>query len=147
VDRFNFFGSLHPPIFYINGKIRTQQGAQAAVDASAATMGGHAAGRGHIGMHLRIRLHYFRGVIALGIGTLRHDKDILGAKLNTVAASLASFLYDVDDAVRYEDPVSVQGLSPIGHNPSLRASVKQLSDSVRQHTTLRNLCRTEPVPR
>jgi hypothetical protein len=49
---------------------------------------------------------------------LRYDKHILGAELNAETASFASFLNDVDDAVRHLDAVPIKRLSPINHGSS-----------------------------
>jgi hypothetical protein len=88
------FATLH-----IDGKIRAEQRAQATVDA--------------------VRpIGEFRGMIAPGVGAFGHDEDALRAEFDTEAASFASLLDNMDDAVGYLDAVSIQGLSPMCHGSS-----------------------------
>jgi hypothetical protein len=56
-------------------------------------------------------------MVALRVGALGHDEYHLGAEFNAKAASFASFLDDVNDTVWYLDAVSIQGLSPVCHDP------------------------------
>jgi hypothetical protein len=99
VDRFHSIGRVHPAILDENGKVGAEQSAQPAVDA-----------QGIVGEH--------GGMVAFGVGVLRHDQSALGAELDTKAASLAPFFDDVNDAVGYLDAVSIQRLSPECHGPS-----------------------------
>ena len=57
-------------------------------------------------------------MVALCVGALGHDKHMLGAELDAVAASFAPLFDDVHDAVRYLDAISIKGLSPISHGSS-----------------------------
>jgi hypothetical protein len=88
VDRLYLVRNLQSTILDIDGKIRAEQSAQAAVDAVGA--GGK-----------------FRGVIALGIRALGHDKHALGTEFDTEAASFAPFLDDLNDAMGHPDAVSI----------------------------------------
>jgi hypothetical protein len=83
----------------INGKVGTEQGTQSTVDT-------------------RRIVKDFRGMVAFRVGVLGHDERALGAELDAKAASFTPFLDDVNDAMRYLDAISIQGLSPIGHGPS-----------------------------
>jgi hypothetical protein len=87
---------MRAPILDIDGEIGAEQGAESAVDAFGV-------------------INEFGRMVAFRIGALGHDQHTLGAELDTEAASLASFLNDVDNAVRHLDAVSIQGLSPVGH--------------------------------
>jgi len=90
---------MHPAILYENGKVRTEQSAQPAIDA-----------QGIVGD--------YRGMVAFGVGLFGHDQCALRAELDTKTASFAPFLDDVNDAVGNLDAVSIQRLSPKCHGPS-----------------------------
>jgi hypothetical protein len=83
----------------IDGKVGAEQGTQATV---------HTAGI----------IHEYGRMVALGIALLGHDQHLERAELDTKAASFASFLDDVDDALGDPDATAIQRLSPISHSPS-----------------------------
>jgi hypothetical protein len=83
-------------ILYKDGKVRTEKGTQAAVDA--------------LGI-----IDQLGGMVALGIGAFGHHKHALGAKLDAETASLAALLDDLNHAARDLDMIPIQGLSPIAH--------------------------------
>jgi hypothetical protein len=99
MDRYHFLWRLHPTIGDIDREIGAEQGAEPAIDA------------------MRV-IDNFGGVVALGIRVLGHEQHALGTEFNAKPASLAPFLDDVDDAVRYLDAIAIQWLSPISHGPS-----------------------------
>jgi hypothetical protein len=72
----------------IDGKIWAQQGAEATVDA--------------LGV-----IHDLRRVVAFGVGALRHDKDLLGAELDTEAAALATILNNADNSAGNLDAFAI----------------------------------------
>jgi hypothetical protein len=79
---------MHPPILHKDGKIGTEESTQSAVDAVDV-------------------LSILGGMVALGVGALRHDQHLLGAELDAEPASFAPFLDDMNDAVRYLDAVQI----------------------------------------
>jgi hypothetical protein len=79
---------VHPTVFYIDGKVGAEQGAQPAVDAM-----------GIIGQ--------FRGMVPFRVGVLGHGEDELGTELDTESASFAPLFNDVDDAMGHLDAVSI----------------------------------------
>ncbi len=90
---------MRPTILHIDGKVGTEQGAQPAVD-TVRTLG------------------EFRRMIAFGVCALGHEQYALGTEFNAKAATFASFLDDVNDTVWYLDAISIQGLSPVCHDPT-----------------------------
>jgi hypothetical protein len=93
-------GRVKATILDKDGKVRTEKGAKAAVDAPGI-------------------IDQFWGVIALGVGSFRHHEDALGAKLDAEAASFATLLNDLNHAARNLNTLPIQGLSPIAHVSSL----------------------------
>jgi hypothetical protein len=59
-------------------------------------------------------LHLGR-VIALGVETDGEDQDILGAVLDAIATSFASFLDDMHDSPCYRNLSGIQRRSPVFH--------------------------------
>jgi hypothetical protein len=90
---------VHATVCHIDRKVRTEQSAEAAVDA----------------LDIFVDLG---GVIALGVRLLGHDENALRAEFNAKAASLAALINDVNDAVRDLDALSIKGLSPVCHGSS-----------------------------
>jgi hypothetical protein len=99
VDRLDFLGRSLSAIGYIDGEIRTEQGAQSTVDA--------------VGM-----VYDLRGVVALSVGTLGNEQHVLRAKLDAEPTALAPFVDDVDETIRYLDTIPIQRLSPKAHDPT-----------------------------
>jgi hypothetical protein len=79
---------MHPPVLHKDGEIGAEESAQSTVDAMDV-------------------LNILGGMVALGVGALRHHQHLLGAELDAEPASFASFLDDMNDAVRYLDAVPI----------------------------------------
>ena len=90
---------MRSPILDVNGKVRAQQGAQAAMNT------------------VQI-IDDFGGMVSFGVRTLRHYQQMPRAELNTETASLASFLNDMHNAMGDLNSIPIERLSPIRHRTS-----------------------------
>jgi hypothetical protein len=102
MDGPHLLGDVGAAILHKDGKVRTEKGTQAAVDA--------------LGI-----VEQLGGMIAFGIGPFGHDEHVLGAELDAETAPLAPFLDDLNHAARNLDAITIQRLSPITHGLLLRS--------------------------